>query len=57
MMRHTRERLIIENAIVGVADALTYDRSYALLRTSDPGRAVPRVVATTEPFRWIEVRY
>ena len=57
MMKRSRERLIIEKAIVGVADALTFDRSYALLRTSHPGRAVPRVVATTELFRWTEVRY
>jgi hypothetical protein len=51
------EILAIENAIVGIGDALTGDRFVRIVAGKQPRRAVPRIVATTELFRWTEIRY
>ena len=46
----------IENAMVGVANALTGDRLF-VVADEQFGRAAPRAAATTERFRWTEIRY
>jgi len=46
----------IENAIVGVADALTDDRLF-VVADEQFGRGTPRAAATIEWLRWTEIRY